>query len=382
MVHTGGNVAPGYEGVRDAFVDNFLVSHDVGASVAAWAHGRPVVSLWGGTADQLDARPWTADTIVTVFSMTKALTTTALLHLSERGGIELDAPVARWWPEFEANGKGAITVRMLLSHRAGLPAVEGTFTLDEALSWDPIVTALAAQAPRWKPDTSFGYHLRTFGWLVGEVFRRAAGCTVGQYARAHIAGPLGLDWHLPLPEEHEPRVARLVMPPAAYFDFMASLPADLLLVEAGGTPSGLFRYDDMWNTRALRAVELPSSNSVTNAAAVAKFYAALLQPIDGVRLLQDETVADATIVRSSGADQVLMSEMVYGTGYTLAPSLPAAVGAEAFGHGGAGGSIGFADPSAGLAFAYTQNKLVFALTADQRRERLVDALYESHRAAG
>jgi len=382
MVQVFGDVAAGYEGVRDAFVDNFEISHDVGASVAVWAHGRPVVTLCGGTADLVSGRSWSPDTIVTVFSMTKALTTTAVLHLAERGGIDLDETVGRYWPEFGASGKAEVTVRMLLSHRAGLPAVEGTFTLDQALAWEPIVEALAAQAPRWPPGTSFGYHLRTFGWLVGEVFRRAAGCTVGRYAREHLTGPLDLDWFLPLPEELEPRVARLVPPPPAYFAFMASLPPDLLLVEAGGTPSGLFRYDDMWNTRALRAVELPSSNSVTNASAVAKLYAALLAPVDGIQLLRQETVADATIVRSSGMDQVLLSEMAYGTGYAVPPSLPARVGPRAFGHGGAGGSIGFADPDAGLAFAYTPNKLVFALTDDERRERLVNALYEAHQRAG
>jgi CubicO group peptidase (beta-lactamase class C family) len=380
MAEIQGFAAPGYEKVREAFADNFIKRGDVGAAVAVWADGQPVVSLWGGLADALSGRPWTEDTIVLVFSMTKGLTTTCVHHLAERGGLDLDAPVAKYWPEFGAAGKKTITVRTLLSHRAGLPLVEGDFTLEQALSWEPMVNALAAQTPLWPPGRDHGYHLRTFGWLVGEVFRRASGRTVGRYFAEQLAAPLDLDWHLGLAPAHEPRVARLVPPPPEYHALIASLPADLLLVRAMGTPSNVFRYDDMWNDRRLRAVELPSTNSVTNAAAVAKLYAALLWPVAGQRALAPETVAAAAAPQSRGPDRVLLVPTAFGSGYQIAPTLPAAVGPHAFGHHGAGGSVAFADPEARLSFAYTPNRLRFDANPDPRGEALAQALYAARPA--
>ncbi|MCU0268897.1 MAG: beta-lactamase family protein [Acidimicrobiales bacterium] len=374
--HLQGDVAAGFEGVRDAFAANFAEQGEIGAAVAAWVDGRPVVSLWGGVADPTTGRPWDRDTVVVVFSMTKGLTATAVHHLAERGGIDLDAPVCTYWPAFAANGKDTVTVRMLLAHQAGLPVVEGAFTLDEALSWDPVVTALAAQTPVWEPGAAHGYHVRTFGWLVGEVFRRASGRTVGCYVADELTGPLGCDWWLGLPAEHEPRVARLVPPPPQFQELLDSL-GDLLFTRAMSTPANLFRYDEMWNDRRIRAVELPSSNSITNAASVARFYAALLGPVDGVQLLAPDTVAAATRVQSDGPDLVLLIDSRFATGYMLGRMLASPAGPRAFGHTGAGGSTAFVDPDRGLAFAYTTNTMRFDTQHDVRSERLARALYDA-----
>jgi CubicO group peptidase (beta-lactamase class C family) len=375
MTAITGFVAPGFERVRDAFARNFAEQREVGAAVAAWSDGEQVVSLWGGLADPMRGRRWCEDTLVMVFSMTKALTTTCVHHLVERGGLELDAPVARYWPEFAQNGKQAITVRMLLSHRAGLPVVEGEFTLEQAIRWTPIVDGLAAQKPLWEPDSDHGYHLRTFGWLVGEVFWRASGRTVGRYFEEELADPLQLDWYLGLPASEDKRVAQLVPPAPAFHAMMAALPRDMLLVRATSGPSNLFHYDAMWNRRALRAIELPSSNSLATAAAVARLYAALLWDFDGKRALRPETVAEASRVRSRGRDRVLMTQTAFGSGFQVAPALPGVAGPRAFGHIGAGGALGFADPDAGLTLAYAPSRMRFDVSPDPRGETLARALY-------
>jgi CubicO group peptidase (beta-lactamase class C family) len=377
-----GFVAPGYERVRAAFEANFHQQQEVGAAVSAWADGRPIVSLWGGLADQVTGRAWVEDTLVLVFSMTKALTATCVHQLAERGQLDLDAPVAHYWPQFAVRGKDEITVRMVMAHRAGLPLVEAQLTLAEALAWEPVVESLAAQAPLWEPGTQHGYHFRTYGWLLGEIFRRVSGRSVGQYFAQELAKPVGLDWFLGLPPAHDARVARLVPPPPNYHALIASLPKDLLLVRAMSTPSNLFHYSDMWNDLHLLRSELPSSNSVTNAAAAARFYASLLGQLPEQPILRHETLRSACSVVSQGVDCVLMTPTVFGSGYQLAKTLPSAVSADAFGHAGAGGSVGFADPSAGLAFAYTPNRLRFDTVPDPRSEALVSALYAAHALVG
>jgi len=371
-----GTVEPGFERVRDAFAVNLGEHGDVGAAFAAWHRGRPVVSLWGGVADDTSGRPWSEDTTVLVFSMTKALTATCVHHLAERGGLDLDVPITAWWPEFGGQGKEAVTLRMILGHRAGLPVVEGHFSMDEVLSWDPVVEALAGQTPLWEPDSAHGYHLRTYGWLVGEVFRRATGGrTVARYAEEEVVGPIGVDWTIGLHADRSGDVARLVPPPPDYLEMLASL-GDLLLVRAAGTPSDLFRYDDMWNEPRLRAAELPSSTSFTNAAQAARFYAELVGMGDGPGILRPETLASAVELRSAGPDRVLLIETAFGSGYMLAATLPSAAGPRSFGHSGAGGSVGFVDPDAGLAIAYTTNTLRFEASLDARSESLVSALYD------
>jgi CubicO group peptidase (beta-lactamase class C family) len=370
-----GVVAPGWEPVRDAFVENFTAREEVGAAVCVYRRGVPVVDLWGGLAHPVTQQPWAPDTIVLVYSMTKGVSAVCANLLIERGLLDPDAPVAKYWPEFAANGKAGIPVRWVLSHQAGLAVIDADVTLAEALSWTPVVDALAAQAPNWEPGTAHGYHMRSFGWLVGEIVRRIDGRTIGQFFAQEIAAPLGLDFWIGLPEAQEPRVASLVPPPPAFAELIRGLPDDLLLGKAATGPSGLFMYDEMWNQRALRAAELPSSNGVGDARSVARLYASLLGEVDGVRTLQAATVAAASECQVRGPDRVILVDTAFGLGFMLPPALPAAVGSHAFGHGGAGGSVSFADPEADLAFAYVMNDLRFEMDGDPRGESLVAAAY-------
>jgi CubicO group peptidase (beta-lactamase class C family) len=265
----------------------------------------------------------------------------------------------------------------LLSHQAGLPLVEGDFTLHEVLAWDPMVRALAAQTPIWPPGTAHGYHMRTFGWLVGELVRRVDGRSIGSFLREEIAAPLGLDFWIGLPEEIEPRVARLVMPKHDLGKFLKQLGGDLLLAKVFANPADLFGYNEMWNTRAVRAAELPSSNGIGDARSLARLYASCVGEVDGVRTLQPATIGRATVEQACGKDTVLMTDTCFGLGFMLGSSFGAANPASAFGHAGAGGSLAFADPDARLGFGYVMNELRFdANEGDPRSEELVRAVYE------
>ena len=212
MVEVNGHAEPGYEKVRDAFAANFDRYGDVGAAVTVYRHGRLVVDLWGGVRNGETGEPWKADTMVRVASTTKGLTAVCANLLAQQGQLDLDAPVVTYWPEFAAEGKESIPVRWLLGHKAGLPVVDRIFTADDVFAWDPICEALAAQRPIWEPGTAHGYHGQTYGYLVGEVIRRASGRTVGTYLADEVAAPLGLDTFIGLPEEMLRRTARVVSP--------------------------------------------------------------------------------------------------------------------------------------------------------------------------
>jgi CubicO group peptidase (beta-lactamase class C family) len=380
-VEVQGRVAPGWEAVRDAFAANFETGEEVGAAVAVCRDGRPVVDLWAGEADPVRRTPWREDTIVGIFSGTKGLTAIAAHLLVERGVLDVDAPVARYWPEFGAAGKQALPVRWLLSHQVGLPYVEGDFTLAQVLSWEPIVRALAAQTPVWEPGTTHGYHMRTYGWLVGEVIRRASGApSPGTFFRTEIAEPLGLATWIGLPEREHVRCARLIPPPPAPGEIQAAMALSPLASRVFTNPSDLFRYDEMWNRADIRSAEMPSSNGISDARSMARVYGACIGAVDGVRLLSDETVRRACVTQSQGPDRVLPMESSYALGFTTPPMLPPACGPRAFGHGGAGGSMAFADPDAGLAFGYVMNRMRLDL-ADRRAADLAAAAYAAHAAA-
>jgi len=373
-----GYVATEFEPVLDAFAQNFDARGEVGAAVSVYLDGQPVVDLWGGLADPTNGGRWQEDTIVLVYSATKGVTATCANLLMQRDLLDPEATVASIWPEFAANGKGEITVAQTMSHQAGLPLVEGDFTLEESLSWTPMVDALARQAPIWKPGTKHGYHMRTYGWLVGEIIRRVdpAHRTPGTFWREEIADALGVDFWIGLPEDLEPRVAQLVPPKLDLREALKPFGDDLLLARVFSNPGGHFNYDQMWNTRPLHAAELPSSNGIGNARGLARFYASCIGEIDGHRTLTAETVARATLERACGTDEVLMSESCFGLGYMLGRSFGAANPPDAFGHAGAGGSLAFADPDTGVSFAYVMNDLRFdANEGDPRSEELVRALY-------
>lgn len=368
-----GNVEPGFEVVADAFATNFTEHGDIGAAVCVYHRGRNVVDLWGGWADREANRRWRRDTLQLVFSTTKGVAATCVHQLVERGVLDLDAPVATWWPEFAQAGKADIPLRWVLSHEAGLAAVTGEVTMHDVLGWHGVVEAIAAQAPVWEPGTAHGYHARSFGWILGEVVRRATGRSIGRYFAEEIAQPLGLDFFIGLPDDQRDRVAKLYPPviaPAVAQAMDAFLGPDTLLGQVLRGPSGLFGYDDMWNRPEVLAAEMPSSNGIGTARAIAKLYASLIGEVDGVRLLAPETVARATRVQVSGPDHVIGLPMSFGLGYMTPPS---AGGPGAFGHDGAGGSLGVADPSGAWALGYVMNQMQLDLTGDARSAGLLAA---------
>lgn len=376
-VEVHGEVDPAFGAVRDAFAANFAEHGDIGAAVCVYHRGRPVVDLWGGLADRDAGRAWERDTLQLVFSATKGIAATCVHLLAERGVLDLDAPVARYWPEFAAEGKEAIPLRWVLSHEAGLAAVTGTVTMDDVLGWEGVVEAIAAQAPVWEPGTAHGYHARSYGWILGEVVRRATGLSLGRFFAQEVAGPFGLDFHIGLPASELGRVAHLYPPvidPATQEAMDAFLGPDTLLGQVLSGPSGLFGYDDMWNRRDVLAAELPSSNGVGTARALARHYALLIGDVDGQRLLSPGTVARATEVQVHGPDRVIGVPMAFGLGYmTPPPEAPAG----SFGHAGAGGSLGLADPAGGWTLGYVMNQMQLGLTGDARSRGLVDAVVAS-----
>jgi CubicO group peptidase (beta-lactamase class C family) len=372
---------PGFEALADAFAANFADHGEVGAAVCVYHHGRPVVDLWGGLADRDLARPWQQDTLQLVFSTTKGLAATCIHLLAERGHLDLDAPVASYWPEFAAAGKGDIPLRWVLSHEAGLAAVTGEVTMDDVLGWEGVVQAIAAQAPVWEPGSGHGYHARSYGWILGEVVRRATGQSIGRFFAEQIAVPFDLDFFIGLPPSELDRVARVYPPEldAATKELMDQfMGPDTLLGQVISGPSGLFGYDDMWNRPDLLAAEMPSSNGVGTARAVARHYAALVSDVDGRRILQPNTVAAATRPQVSGPDRVIGLPMTFGLGY-MAPPPGAPQGS--FGHVGAGGSLGLAHPGDGWALGYVMNQMQLGMSGDARSAGLVDALVQAIRGA-
>jgi CubicO group peptidase (beta-lactamase class C family) len=388
-----GWTTPEFAGVRAAFAANFAAHGDVGAAVAVYRHGRPVVDLWGGVADPATGRAWERDTLQVVMSTTKGVVAGCAHLLAQRGELDLDAPVAKYWPEFAAAGKGEIPVRWLLTHQAGLPVLDTPVTPEQAIAWDPVVEALAAQRPAWEPGTRAGYHAMTYGWLVGEVVRRASGRTVGRFLAEEIAGPLGLDLFIGLPAREHPRMSRLVEATPAAATLAAidldALPEPMRAAMAPWTDPDSLTVRAMLkvvvppldlDAPAAWAAEIPSGNGIATARGLAGFYAALIgplaAPICGHRILDAEHLAAATAEQFSGTDAVLNVPARAATGFGL--PLPGAFWhtPTAFGTTGRGGSIGFADPASGLAFGYVMNHLVDS-PLDPRAANLVAAVREA-----
>ncbi|NEC92367.1 serine hydrolase domain-containing protein [Streptomyces sp. SID12501] len=388
MTTINGVVAAGFEPVREAFAANFARHGDIGAAVCVYQDGRPVVDLWGGTADPDTGRPWTRDTLQLVYSATKGATATAAHLLAQRGALDLDAPVATYWPEFAANGKADIPVRWLLSHQAGVVALDQPVPLAEALAWQPMVAALAAQRPQWTPGTAHGYHGRTWGWLVGEVIRRVSGRTPGRFFADEIAAPLGLDFFIGLPASERDRVSRMVYQQPEV-DLTAVPPEEIPpelreLVAAWRDPNSFsnraFQVTDPaeidFNSPEVQAAELPASNGIGTARGLARMYAALIGEVDGVRLLDPGTLASATKEQAGGADQVMVVPSRFSSGYMLPTEANPMAGPNSFGHTGRGGSLGFADPEHGIAFGYVMNHIIGG-PDDVRATSLVDAVRRS-----
>ncbi|MBZ6287974.1 serine hydrolase domain-containing protein [Streptomyces olivaceus] len=385
MTTIGGEVPAGFEPVREAFEANFARHGDIGAAVCVYQYGRPVVDLRGGVADPATGRPWTRNTIQLVYSATKGATATLAHMLAERGALDLDAPVAKYWPEFAANGKADIPVRWLLSHRAGLVALDRPVPLRDALTWHPMAAALAAQRPQWTPGTAHGYHGRTWDWLVGEVIRRVSGRSPGTFFAEQIASPLGRDFYIGLPPGERGRVSRMAYRrPDVDLTTVPdeSLPEDLReQVAAWRDPGSLsnraYAVTDPpgidFDSPEVQAAELPASNGIGTAHALARMYAALIGEVDGVRLLTPETLTWATEEQAGGKDQVMLIPSRFSTGCMLPAETNPMLGPKSFGHTGRGGSLAFADPEHGIAFGYVMNHVV-AGSDDVRAASLVDAL--------
>jgi len=372
-----GEVEAGFEPVQDAFAANFERFGEVGAACCVYVDGRPVVDLWGGTRRPRGEQPYSTETLQMVMSSTKGVVAVAAHMLAQEGRLDFEAPVTRYWPEFGAEGKQDMPVRWLFSHRAGLPAVDTPLTLEDTLAWDPVAAALAAQRPLWEPNTAHGYHVGTYGWLAGEVIRRITGLSVGAYVAEHIARPLDLDLWIGLPESAESRVAPILVPPppppGAQLDIFTArmLDPNTLLHKAFVNPA---LPAPVFNERAFHAAEIPAANGITNARSLARMYAATIGEVDGVRLLSPETLDDATRPQSAGEDVVLGYETRYATGFQLSFPFRPMAGEGSFGHYGMGGSVGFAHPGRGFAFAYVMNQMLPSGGVDPRTRNLIEAL--------
>ncbi|MGZ4706060.1 MAG: serine hydrolase domain-containing protein [Acidimicrobiales bacterium] len=382
MTEIQGYTARGFEGVRDAFAANFDNGSEVGAAFSAYHRGQKVVDLWGGVADQATGAAWQEDTMILVFSTTKGATALCANRLAERGELDVEAPVATYWPEFAAAGKEDMPVSYVLSHQAGLAWIDGTMTLEEALSWDPVVERLAAEAPKWEPGTATGYHAVTYGWLVGEVVKRISGKSLGTFFHDEVAGPLGADWYVGLPEELDHRVAPLIVIEAPTDEAVKAMMdqftgPDTKLGKALSAPGGAFSDIGVFNSRAVRAAEIPAANGVADARSIARVYASMVGEVDGVRTLSADQVKQATTQRSSGPNIVLLDmDVQFGLGF-MVPSTLIVNPAGSFGHYGAGGSVGWADPDAELGFGYVMNRMDIGLAGDLRSASLINATYAS-----
>ncbi|MFE9765967.1 serine hydrolase domain-containing protein [Streptomyces sp. NPDC005808] len=376
-----GTVAEGFEPVRAAFAANFEALGDRGAAVAVYRDGHKVVDLWGGTRDVDGAEPWEHGTAQIVRSATKGVAAAVLLMLAERGQLDLDAPVGAYWPEFKAQGKERTLVRHVLTHRAGVPVLDRPLTPAEAADPDRGAAAVAAQAPVWEPGTDHGYHAQTYSWLTGELVRRVSGRSMGDWIAEEIAGPLGLDLWVGLPDAVAGRVGRVGQveaPPTA--GGLRTRPKRSVS-EAYADPSSLTRRafaaitplpDE--NDAAYRAAVLPASNGIATAEGLARFYASLIGEVGGVRLFSPATVAAARAEQSAGPDRVLVVNTRFGHGYMLHGSASPLLSPGSFGHPGRGGALGFADPESGIAFGYVTNGFRKSVTADARAQALVEAV--------
>lgn len=359
MSDVEGTVAAGFEKVRDGFANG--QQDDAGAAqLAVYAGGERVVDLWTGQ-DTVGGRPYTADSVTIMMSVTKGMTATCAHLLAQQGLLDVTAPVTEYWPEFGQAGKDRITVADLLSHRSGLSGFDPAAGIDlEAFfDWQRCVDALAAMEPLWEPGTRYMYHSLTYGYLVGEVIRRITEQSVGAYFAAAVAAPLGLDLWIGLPEAEEHRVARQFatpqpQPPAPEIDLSGRLGQ---VVVAG--LAGLANAVEGLDTREAHAAEIPAGNGIGNARSLARMYAATIGEVDGVRLLSAETIAAACRAQTDGLappapfDAVpMVHPLRHGLGYELHRTGNPMLGSGSFGHAGAGGRLGFADPESGISVGY------------------------------
>jgi CubicO group peptidase (beta-lactamase class C family) len=383
-VEIGGACAPGFDPVYDAFQRNFAERDEVGAAVAVWVDGELVVNLWGGSADAAGFRPWQQDTLASVFSGSKGLTATCVHLLADRGEIDLDAPVATYWPEFGQSGKEAITVADVMAHRSGVIGPRSRLTAEQALDWDAVCDKLAAAEPWWRPGTAQGYHMVTFGFILGEVVRRVTGRTLGQYLRTEITEPLGIDVYIGLPAAEHHRCAEMVNKPhirevlaagqaPEHPTSLAEHPMAGLAVAMGFVPDDEVGSDaiDVW-----RSVEFPSTNGHVSALGMATFYNALAQE----KLLSREHMERCRVSQGGYEEDMVLGARVadhgWGLGYMLNQRRVAGPNPKIFGHGGSGGSFAFVDLEHRIGYSYVMNQFdATKCNADPRSVALTEAVY-------
>jgi CubicO group peptidase (beta-lactamase class C family) len=379
-----GTCDPKFNRVKDAFAENFELRNELGAGAAVTLDGKTVVDLWGGHTDKEKTQPWSRDTLVNLYSTTKGITAICAHRLVDKGLLDLDAPVTRYWPEFGQGGKEKMPVRYLLSHRAGLPAVAKTLDDDAIYDWTTMANALAAQEPWWEPGTKHGYHALTFGWLVGEVIRRITGKTPGVYLRDEVTGPLKLDLHIGLEAKNDSRVSNLIPSPPPgpgepnLFADIAKNP-ESMMAKAFMNPPVLSK-PGVANSRPWRGAEIPAANGHGTALSLARIYGALARggDLDGVHVMSKNAVAGCSIEQSIGSDAVLILSTRFSLGFMMSqPGASLGPNAKSFGHPGAGGSLGFADPEAKVGFGYAMNRMQASLLIDPRATALIDAVYAS-----
>ena len=368
--------------VRETFAENFASYGDVGAAVAVTIDGKLVIDLWGGVSDKDTGKRWEGDTLVTVYSTTKGMTAICAHRLVEQGLLDLNAPAATYWPEFAQAGKSEVPVHMLLSHRVGLPTVSEKLPDGAVFDWETMTRALERQRPFWEPGTRHGYHALTYGWLVGEVVRRVSGKSLGTFFRDEVAVPLGLDFHIGLDSSHDARVATIysavVSPEVA--QQMERRQAEV----AKAMPPGLaearvnISVQGAHNSEEWRRAEIPAANGHSDARSLARVYGALSVggDLDGVHVLSPESISRATVEQAVGQDTMLPNKTRFGLGFWLCLDGNMGPNDTSFGHPGAGGSIGFADPVARIGFGYVMNQMKSGVVeSDSTSRRLIDALY-------
>ncbi|HEY7002330.1 MAG TPA: serine hydrolase domain-containing protein [Candidatus Udaeobacter sp.] len=370
--------------LKPLFQENFEKFGELGAAVCVWQYGNPLVDLYDGFCDARHEKPWDADTLVLVWSATKGIGSACVLHVLQEHKINLDSTVAEFWPEFAQAGKERITLSQLLSHQAGLCALD---TRVDILDYGAVISALEAQKPLWPPGSAHGYHARTFGFLLDELVRRIAKKTLSQYWREVFAQPLGLDFWIGLPEEENGRVATVYAaksgrPPDPKQFYRDLITPGTLARKTFSSPYGLKSVSEM-NNPAVRAQSIVSFGGIGSASALAKFYSLLANggKIDDHTLFSEETIARMTTTLADGMDRVFQVPTAFSAGFMKDPRNARerlfGTSTNAFGHPGAGGSHAFADPRNGISFAYVMNQMEQSLLPNEKSLRLVDAIYRA-----
>ena len=381
MVEINGDVAEGFGLVADAFTRNFDDHGEVGAAFCLYVDGADVVDLWGGVADPATGGKWERNTLQVHFSTTKGVAAICAAILHERGQLDYETPVAAYWPEFAAGGKEAVTVAQCMSHQAGLAAVDTPLTLDEICDKEPVLRALEVQEPLWEPGTANGYHAITYGWIVGEIVKRVDGRPISQFLAEEIAGPLGVDSFIGLPESEEHRVAPIIGAPPPddqeEMEMMLALMGPGTLGFRALTMDGAIVMTDEqnpFNTRQVHAAEIPGAAGISEARALARMYGACVSEVDGLRLIGDGTVRTVRAERSRGPDKTLVVECAWGLGFMRTGEMNPMLTMEAFGHPGAGGSQAYGDLEHRVGFGYVMNQMGGNITGDPRAASLTDAI--------